>query len=124
MKTLRLLSTFFILAFLCVGLISCSSDDDNDISIVGTWTIANIEQSMSITFNSDGSFSTAIYFDELDEPATQSGTYQYANGQITFYYSDDSDTVVVTVVSLTSTTMVITGDQEEQTGTATLTRVQ
>lgn len=121
MKTfLRLFPVVFILS-LCMGLTACSSDDESNDSLVGTWSGVDEDGDIvSITFTSKGTFSwTGIYLDELEEgPETESGTYEYKDGMITLYYPDSSNTVTVSVVSITSTTLTL----KNENGTVVLTK--
>lgn len=80
MKTFKFFAAL-MLAVVCVGLSSCSKDDDekNDTKfLVGTW-IAD-DGSEEITFNADG---TGFTFDKI-------------NGRENFTYTFDAKTMVVT----------------------------
>jgi heat shock protein HslJ len=110
---LNLLTTLMV-AILSIGLMSCSSDDDNDFNfsnetLYGTWQITKVKTSetdpyttwmlntTTATFNSDGTYSGAGYF------GNGSGKYTAKGNTITTYVSGNVY-MIYTVLSLNNTT--------------------
>lgn len=113
-KHVSVLTTVLIFTLGMTCLTACGSDDDEDSgSIVGTWYYEDEVGEFTITFSSDGTFSTySIYYDELEYgPEIESGTYTYRNHTLTLYYDDDDDEVILNAV-VSSTTLTVTGEDE------------
>ncbi len=79
-NTMKWLS-FFLMAILSVGLMACSSDDDDveagKISIVGTWTDGPYT---TVTFGSNGDYKS-VNTSVPDIPQYRTGTYSYNASQ-------------------------------------------
>ena len=106
--------TALVVAILCVGFVSCSSDDDDDFNypmetLYGTWRMSEVKTSengsyiswpmtpTSATFSSNGTYSGSGYF------GNGTGTYVAKGNTITTYVEGEVY-LVYTVLSLTGTT--------------------
>lgn len=106
--------TALMVAVLCVGFASCSSDDDDDFNfpketLYGTWKMSEVKMSESAsyinwpmkattaTFKSDGTYSGSGYF------GNGSGTYTTKGNTITTYVNGNIY-IVYTVLSLSGST--------------------
>ena len=87
MKTMRFFTTL-LMVILCVGLSSCSKDDDEQgttVSIVGTWSEKPSTEQFNYTFKADGTgVSWTVY----------NGTKE---DEETFTYTFDSKTMKLTI---------------------------
>jgi len=114
---------------LCVGVTSCSKDDDKDVTIVGNWTLSKViqgrasttegrkevypdtENYSTATFNSDGSYSDTHAED--GKASTTIGTYTYDSDKkiIILVNKDDNGELekdTAAVKELTSNSLVFT----------------
>jgi hypothetical protein len=117
MKTVKLFATL-LMVVLCVGITSCSKDDDkSEASITGTWVMTKwIEgediwtpakgTEMTQTFNSDGSYSYAGT--DRGDTFSGKGKYSYNSAKKTFTSLDDGENITLlnTVILLTPDLLV------------------
>lgn len=103
MKTIRLLTTFLIIT-LCIGVISCSNDDDNEKNniqnsgIVGTWE--GDDYDYVVTFKADGSFKS---YDNGE--LVINGEYSINGDEIVF--EADGENVYFTILSQEKDTLIL-----------------
>jgi hypothetical protein len=133
MKTVKLFTTL-LMVVLCVGITSCSKDDDNETSIVGTWnmsktisgraslkervtTYPDANNQSTLTLNSDGSFSSTDTEDGKTELSSGIYTYDPAKNLLTMTYkyaNGSTETSTLTVKELTVTSLVISNTLVEE----------
>ncbi len=101
-----------ILLFLSLAAVSCGSDDKEDdqpdspeVSIVGVWQIADSQDNITLTFNSNGHFS----YDDYDyEEESGYGTYSVSGNMLTTIWTNwDDDITKYKILTLTSTKLVL-----------------
>ena len=100
------LMTIMIVCIMSVGFASCGDDDDDDnaVSIVGTWVDDTGDSSeVSFTFRSDGTG----YYKDKSGTSNFNYTYEESNKQLKLWYVDSS-TVYNYSVSLTGKTLMLT----------------
>ena len=130
MKTLRFIGMAIIAVVISVNFVACSSDDDDDENesnspLVGTWV--NIENRNSVeykdvmTINADGTGSDAIYINgQLDKDGVDNFKYTYDEKSKVFtgIWEEDSDgesdVYSMHVHELTSSTLVLVEDMDEE----------
>lgn len=93
MKTLRMFGMALVAMMLCIGVSSCSKDDDNFIEVdysndlVGTWTLLEPELAEALVISADGSVvSTGIEGEVYWENVK--GTFVHENNKIEFKFED------------------------------------
>lgn len=101
-----------MLLFLSLAAVSCGSDDKEDdepetpdVSIVGVWQIADSQDNITLTFNSNGRFS----YDDYDyEEESGYGTYSVSGNMLTTVWTNwDDDITKYKILTLTSTKLVL-----------------
>lgn len=108
MKKLKLFLLLFAAAVASVGFTSCSDDDDDAASIVGSWLNTESDETWSeiMTFTADGLYiGQYMYNGDTD---TETATYTYDGTILTVYFEDGADQVTV---SISGDTMIF--DQDE-----------
>lgn len=110
---LNMMIALFV-AIVCVGFVSCSSDDDDDFDyskekLYGTWKMSEVKMSengsyiawpmktTTATFNSDGTYSGSGYF------GNGTGTYTAKGNKITTFVGGEVY-IVYTILSLSGST--------------------
>ena len=67
-----------MVTMLSVGITACSSDDDDDKAVVGTWSGQDGRDYLTLTFKSDGTGTyISRYYDSYSGMETDSGTFTY-----------------------------------------------
>mgnify|MGYP006989208404 FL=1 len=113
MRTFRILAAL-MMAVVCVGLSSCSKDDDSEIPssidntlelLIGTWEGTGEEEGSSFTFKSDGT-----YVEQYGKSITN-GTFEYFPYRYMFvaYFHQEygDENVIYTVVKITEDTLIL-----------------
>lgn len=105
-KNLWCLLAVLMVTIVSVSFVSCGDDDDeDDITIVGTWKYDFSSGYGLLTFNQNG---TARYqeYDKGSWQIDESATYIYSNGSlvVTGY---NGERVTIEVISLTKTTLIL-----------------
>ena len=105
MKKLLSKFTFLLIAVLCVNLVACGDDNDDNNSndnalIVGTWSCYhkgfNLSYTETITFNNNGTYVWKDYYD------TAKGTFVFSNkekkltlySELTPYHGETYDVIL------------------------------
>lgn len=113
MRTFRILAAL-MLAVVCVGLSSCSSDDtdspiqvDNTLELlIGTWEGTGEVEGDSYTFKNDGTYSY-----QYGDGDVRSGKFEYFPNRYMFviYFNDSygDDNILYTVVKVTNDTLIL-----------------
>ena len=87
MKLNSCIQNIILLVCVFVGLASCSSDDDNEVTIVGKWELTQFSQSGKIypdirsiiVFNNDGTFTRDSWeSNDVQSIENDEGTYTYS----------------------------------------------
>ncbi len=107
MRILKLLAMLFVAATVCMSVMSCSKDDDDDkgnSELVGTWRDTYDGGWEEFTFKSDGTFICAWH--EKGKSDYVEGTYTYKHPELKLY-DEDGDYEVYYVKSISSSLLVV-----------------
>lgn len=105
-KNLWCLLAILMVTIVSVGFVSCGDDDEEDeITIVGTWRYDFGSGYVLLTFNQNG---TARYqeYDHGRWESDESANYVYSNGSL-FVTGRNGERVTIEVISLTQTTLIL-----------------
>lgn len=88
MKALRIIRMVIVTVLMCVGVASCSSDDEvtDNFSIVGTWKTQYEGTTENWTFYTNGTYQVESSSSEWG----YDGEYTYSNGTLTYKERDYS----------------------------------
>ena len=117
MRILKLLAMLFVAATVCMSVMSCNKDDDDDkgnSELVGTWRDTYDGDWDEITFKSDGTF-VWTWHEEGKQDAVERGPYTYKHPELKLY-DEDGDYEVYYVKSISSSLLVVNGSDGDEFG--------